>query len=65
MGNDTALAVLSTRPRLVYDYFKQIFAQVTNPAIDAIREKNKTSLTSYLGMPSCEMSDNEMLPAIA
>ncbi len=39
MGNDSALACLSDKPRLVYDYFKQLFAQVTNPAIDSIRER--------------------------
>ncbi|GAB4544687.1 MAG: glutamate synthase large subunit [Anaerolineae bacterium] len=39
MGNDTPLAVLSDRPKLLYDYFKQLFAQVTNPPIDAIREE--------------------------
>ena len=39
MGNDAALAVLSNRPRLLYDYFKQLFAQVTNPPIDCIREE--------------------------
>ena len=49
MGNDTPLAVLSDRPRLLYDYFKQLFAQVTNPPLDAIREEMVTSLTSYLG----------------
>jgi hypothetical protein len=39
MGNDAALAVLSNKPRLLYDYFKQLFAQVTNPPIDSIREE--------------------------
>jgi hypothetical protein len=39
MGTDAALAVLSDRPRLLYDYFKQLFAQVTNPPLDAIREE--------------------------
>ena len=39
MGNDTPLAVLSDKPRLLYDYFKQIFAQVSNPPVDAIREE--------------------------
>ena len=39
MGTDTPLAVLSDRPRLLYDYFKQLFAQVTNPPLDAIREE--------------------------
>ncbi|WP_035513063.1 glutamate synthase large subunit [Halalkalibacillus halophilus] len=49
MGNDTPLAVLSERPQLLFNYFKQLFAQVTNPPIDAIREKLVTSTTSYLG----------------
>ena len=39
MGNDTPLAVLSNKPQLLYDYFKQLFAQVTNPPIDCIREE--------------------------
>ena len=38
MGNDTPLAVLSQRPQLLFHYFKQLFAQVTNPAVDSIRE---------------------------
>ncbi|MDF3057322.1 MAG: glutamate synthase large subunit [Rariglobus sp.] len=49
MGDDTPLAVLSRRPRLLYTYFKQLFAQVTNPPIDSIREKAVMSLTGYLG----------------
>ncbi len=49
MGNDTPLAVLSDKPRLVYDYFKQLFAQVTNPPIDSIREDIIMSLQSYIG----------------
>ena len=49
MGNDTPLAVLSDNPRLLYDYFKQIFAQVSNPPVDAIREELVMSLTSRLG----------------
>ena len=49
MGNDAALAVLSNRPRLLYDYFKQLFAQVTNPPIDAIREEIVTQLSSTVG----------------
>ena len=44
MGTDTALAVLSDKPRLLYDYFKQLFAQVTNPPLDAIREELVTSM---------------------
>jgi glutamate synthase (ferredoxin) len=49
MGTDTALAVLSDRPRLLYDYFKQLFAQVTNPPLDAIREELVTSMASTVG----------------
>ena len=49
MGTDTAIAVLSDRPRLLYDYFTQLFAQVTNPPLDAIREELVTSLMSTLG----------------
>jgi len=49
MGTDTPLAVLSDRPRLVYDYFKQLFAQVTNPPLDAIREELVTSLSKVIG----------------
>jgi len=49
MGTDTPLAVLSQRPRLVFDYFGQLFAQVTNPPLDAIREKLVTSLAGGIG----------------
>ncbi len=49
MGEDTPLAVLSSKPRLLYDYFKQRFAQVTNPAIDPYRERLVMSLTMQLG----------------
>ncbi|HTY49356.1 MAG TPA: glutamate synthase large subunit [Steroidobacteraceae bacterium] len=49
MGNDAALAVLSSRARLLYDYFKQLFAQVTNPPIDCIREELITSAEVWLG----------------
>lgn len=49
MGDDTPLAVLSLRPRLLYTYFKQLFAQVTNPPIDPIREKLVMSLHTALG----------------
>ena len=49
MGSDTSLAVLSDRPRLLYDYFAQLFAQVTNPPLDAIREELVTSMASTLG----------------
>ncbi len=49
MGNDAAIAVLSQKPRLLYDYFTQLFAQVTNPPLDAIREELVTSSLSKLG----------------
>ncbi len=49
MGDDTPLAVLSRKPRLLFDYFKQLFAQVTNPPIDSIREKVVMSLATYMG----------------
>jgi glutamate synthase (NADPH/NADH) large chain len=49
MGNDAAIAVLSEKPRLIYDYFTQLFAQVTNPPLDAIREELVTSNRSKLG----------------
>ena len=49
MGTDTPLAVLSERPRLLFDYFAQLFAQVTNPPLDAIREELVTSLSSTFG----------------
>jgi len=49
MGNDSALACLSDKPRMIYDYFKQLFAQVTNPAIDPIREEIVMSLECYIG----------------
>ena len=50
MGNDTPLAVLSDRPQLLFQYFKQLFAQVTNPPIDPIREELVMSLKTYLGV---------------
>jgi len=49
MGTDTPIAALSDRPRLLFDYFQQLFAQVTNPPLDAIREELVTSLSSTLG----------------
>ena len=49
MGTDTPVAVLSQRPRLLFDYFQQQFAQVTNPPLDAIREELVTSLSSSIG----------------
>ena len=49
MGNDNALAVLSNKPQLLFHYFKQLFAQVTNPPIDPLREELVMSLMNYLG----------------
>ncbi|MDT5022261.1 MAG: glutamate synthase large chain, partial [Mycobacterium sp.] len=49
MGTDTPVAVLSQRPRMLYDYFQQLFAQVTNPPLDAIREEVVTSVQGTLG----------------
>lgn len=61
MGNDSALACLSEQPKLVYDYFRQLFAQVTNPPIDPIREKVVMSLDCYVGPQGnlLEMSPNQ------
>lgn len=52
MGNDAPLAVLSDQPQLLYSYFKQLFAQVTNPAIDPIREELITASVTFLGSES-------------
>src|SRR5271167_2472750 len=49
MGNDAALAVLSDRPQLLYSYFKQLFAQVTNPPVDCIREELIMSMETTIG----------------
>jgi glutamate synthase domain-containing protein 1/glutamate synthase domain-containing protein 2 len=49
MGNDAALPVLSSRPKVIYNYFKQLFAQVTNPPIDPIREELVMSLVTFVG----------------
>ncbi|CAM8451311.1 glutamate synthase subunit alpha [Candidatus Methylopumilus universalis] len=49
MGNDAALPVLSKKPKLIYNYFKQLFAQVTNPPIDPIREELVMSLVTFIG----------------
>ena len=58
MGNDTPLAVLSGKPQLLYNYFRQQFAQVTNPPIDPIREELVMSLTEYIGA----VGSNILLP---
>src|SRR5690606_19393550 len=52
MGNDTPLAIFSNKPQRLYNYFKQLFAQVTNPPIDPIREGLVMSLTNYIGSVS-------------
>ena len=52
MGNDTPIAVLSDKPQLLYNYFRQLFAQVTNPAIDPIREELITSSVTFVGSES-------------
>ena len=64
MGNDTPLAVLSDRPRLLFDYFKQLFAQVTNPPIDPLREGLVMSPDELYGQ-AAEYSgrDSRSLPA--
>ncbi len=59
MGNDSALACLSDQPRMIYDYFKQLFAQVTNPAIDSIREEVIMSLECYIGPESNLLTTTE------
>ncbi len=59
MGNDTPHAVFSAKPQLLFSYFKQLFAQVTNPAIDPIREELVMSLASYLGPEKNILSDGE------
>jgi len=56
MGNDSALACLSDKPRMIYDYFKQMFAQVTNPPIDSIREEIIMSLECHVG-PEANLLD--------
>ncbi|MBR0459805.1 MAG: glutamate synthase large subunit [Victivallales bacterium] len=59
MGNDAALAVLSPKPQLLFQYFKQRFAQVTNPPIDPIREELVMSLTTYIGNHGNILSEEE------
>jgi len=59
MGNDTPHAVLSVKPQLLFSYFKQLFAQVTNPPIDPIREDLVMSLASYLGPEKNILGDGE------
>ena len=59
MGNDASLACLSDKPRLIYDYFKQLFAQVTNPPIDSIREEVIMSLETFIGPEANLLTDDE------
>jgi glutamate synthase (NADPH/NADH) large chain len=59
MGTDTPVAVLSQRPRMLFDYFQQLFAQVTNPPLDAIREEVVTSLQGTLGPEGDLLNPNE------
>ncbi|MDC7228269.1 MAG: glutamate synthase large subunit [Spirochaetales bacterium] len=59
MGNDEALAILSTRPSLLFDYFKQLFAQVTNPPIDPYRENLVMSLMSFIGREGNLLTESE------
>ncbi|MCL4801480.1 MAG: glutamate synthase subunit alpha, partial [Burkholderiales bacterium] len=64
MGNDSPLAVLSGRNKPLYNYFKQMFAQVTNPAIDPIREELVTSLVSFIGPKPNLLGIDEMNPPL-
>ncbi len=59
MGMDSPLAVLSERPQMLYDYFKQLFAQVTNPPIDGIREEIVTSSSILLGTSGNLLEPNQ------
>ena len=59
MGDDTPPAVISQHPRLLYHYFKQLFAQVTNPPIDSLRERMVMSLTTYLGRRHSLLTETE------
>lgn len=61
MGNDTPLAVLSSRPRLMFDYFRQVFAQVTNPPIDPLREKAVMALNQQVGGRGNLLENSAML----
>ncbi|MFD0966522.1 glutamate synthase large subunit [Seminibacterium arietis] len=59
MGDDTPFAVLSQRPRLLFDYFRQFFAQVTNPPIDPLREAHVMSLATSIGREMCVFAEAE------
>jgi len=62
MGNDAPLEVLSARPKPIYHYFRQLFAQVTNPPIDSIREQMVMSLVSFIGPKPNLLELNEINP---
>ena len=62
MGNDAPLAALSDWPQLMYGYFKQIFAQVTNPPLDAIREAVITATDTFLGSEQNLLLDKSKVP---
>ena len=64
MGNDAALPVLSNKPKVIYSYFKQLFAQVTNPPIDPIREELVMSLVTFIGPKPNLLGVDETNPAI-
>ena len=64
MGNDAALPVLSAKPKLLYNYFKQLFAQVTNPPIDPIREELVMSLVTFIGPKPNLLAVDEATPPI-
>ncbi len=64
MGNDAALAVLSERPQLLFNYFKQQFAQVTNPPIDPMREQMVMSLTTFIGNPANILDETPQMARI-
>ncbi|MBI2294876.1 MAG: glutamate synthase large subunit [Betaproteobacteria bacterium] len=64
MGNDAALAILSRKNKTLYHYFQQLFAQVTNPAIDPIREELVTSLVSFIGPKPNLLGIDEMNPPL-
>ena len=64
MGNDAAPAVLSERPQLLFSYFKQQFAQVTNPPIDPIREQLVMSLTTFIGNPANILDETPQMARI-
>ena len=64
MGNDSPLAVLSNKNKTLYHYFKQLFAQVTNPPIDPIREELVTSLVSFIGPKPNLLGIDEMNPPL-